>query len=76
MANVGQRETGDPHGVEGIFAPPEEDDDPEVTLVGVGLPSNDNEGDEDAPLTMKMAVGICIDQGDLRYSAPFGTSQT
>ena len=35
MANVGQGEIGNPHGVEGILALSKEDDDPEVTLVGV-----------------------------------------
>ena len=38
IANVGQGEIEDPHGVEGILTPPEEDDDPEVTLVGVDPP--------------------------------------
>ena len=46
MANVGQEELGDPHGVEGILAPPEEDENPEVTLVGAGHPG----------MTMKMRM--------------------
>ena len=35
MADAGQGEIEYPQGVEGIIASPEEDDDPEVTLVGV-----------------------------------------
>ena len=36
MADLGQGEIGDPYGTEGILAPSEENNDPEVTLVGVG----------------------------------------
>ena len=28
------------------------------------------------PLTVKMAIGVFIDLGDMGYSGPFGTSQT
>ena len=36
MADVGQGEIGDPMELEGILAPPKEDDYFEVPLVGVG----------------------------------------
>ena len=32
-----------------MLSSPEEDDDPEVTLVGFGPPIDDNKGAEDAP---------------------------
>ena len=49
MADVWQEEIGNPHGVKGILATPEEDDEPEVTLFGVGPPVMTNKGDYDAP---------------------------
>ena len=45
---MGQGEIEDPHEVEGILAPLEEFDDPEVTFVCIGPPNDDNEGDDDA----------------------------
>ena len=76
MANVRQGHIGDPHGVEGILASPEEDGDPEVTLVGVGPPVMAMKEMRMSPLTVKKAMGVHIDLGDLGVLRTFGTSQT
>ena len=47
MSNVGKGEIGDPHGVEGIIGPQQENGNSEETLGGSG-PSDDNEGEGDA----------------------------
>ena len=41
------KETGGPHGIEGIIAFQEEEDDPEVLICGGGPSHGDNEADDD-----------------------------
>ena len=65
MASVGQGEIGDHCGVEGILAPPEVDDDPQVTLEGVGPPVMIMKEMRMCPMTLKMAVGAHIDLEEL-----------
>ena len=65
MANMGLVQIGDPLQVEGIPSSPEEDDDTEVTLIGVG-PLVMKMKEMMMPLhTVKMAIGAHIDLGDL-----------
>ena len=60
MANVGQGEIGDPHGVEGILSPHEEDDYPEVTFVGMDPLVMTAKKMMMPPQTVKMAMGAHI----------------
>ena len=55
MVNVGQGEVGDPHGVESVPVPPEENDDPEVNLGDVGPPVMTTKEMMMSLLTEKMA---------------------
>ena len=65
MANVGQGEIGDPHGVEGILFDPGKDGDSEVPFVGVGPPVMTMKEMRMPYLTVIMAKGIHIDLGHL-----------
>ena len=73
---MAQGEIRDLYGVEGNLAPPEQDDDSEVTLVGVSPPVMTMKEMMMPPQTVKMAMGSHIDLEDLGYSGSFGTSQT
>ena len=65
LANVKQGEIGDSLGVEGILFPPVEDDDPEVTLIGVGSPVMTMKEMMLPPQTVKMIIGAHIYLEDL-----------
>ena len=65
MADVWQEEIGNPHGVKGILATPEEDDEPEVTLFGVGPPVMTTKEIMMPHLTVKKAMGVHIHLEDL-----------
>ena len=63
MADVGQGEIGDYHGVQGIITPPQEEDyDSEVTLSSDSPPVMTMKKMVMLPLTVKMAIGALFSQ--------------